>query len=81
MPTPEDPDTPPSSPDPVQGPGAGKDSLTGALEQDVAKEAVPGIRSDKPRFRRWLTIRDDPGCGSLITVGMIEMLCKWSRSM
>ena len=38
------------------------DSLSGALEQDsVREEADTGIRSDRSLWRRWLTIRDDPG--------------------
>lgn len=75
MANPEDLAPPPPTPDSEQNPGvAGEDSLASALEQDVAKEAPGGIRSDAPRFRRWLTIRDDPGGLERILLGLAFIL-------
>ena len=80
MPTPDDPEVhePPSGPD--QAPEGREDSLTTALEQDVAQEAAPGMASDKPRFRRWLTIRDDPGGIERLLLGtacILSVLLVW----
>jgi ABC-type nitrate/sulfonate/bicarbonate transport system permease component len=80
VPVPDDSDIPQAPSDPDRDPEGGEGSLSTALEQDGGKEAAPGIRSDQPRFRRWLTIRDDPGGIERLLLGLaciLSVLLVW----
>ena len=80
MPVPDEPETSHQPAAPDRNAEGREDSLATALEQDVAGEAAPGLRTDQPRFRRWLTIRDDPGAIERLLLGtacILSVLLIW----